>query len=126
MHERRRHERYPADLIVMYELVANGLQTGMHLKSDTPVVEDISKSGIKIITSQLLPEGSCLKLLISSLFSAEYIEALGKVAWSRTCSENINSIGIEFLELDNSSSEILERFLKAISSQSHNPDPHLL
>lgn len=115
MQDRRKHERFPADLIVMYELLTNTTQTEKQIRNgDTPVVEDISKSGIKLITSQRIPEGLNLKLLISSLFSTEYIEAIGKVVWSRTSSESVNSIGIEFVEMQNNSSDILEKFLKAM------------
>jgi len=112
MDDRRKYKRVLVDLMVMYDASENNANYDQKLlQVRTPVLENISLSGMKVVTDQQLPAGLKVRIILSAWSRVEYIEIIGKVVWSCILPADMISTGIEFIEFTGQSQELLQELV---------------
>jgi hypothetical protein len=117
--DKRQFKRFPADLMVMYEIInfADLGDQSLH-KSRTPILEDLSLGGMLVVTSQNLPIDTRLKISMASFSVSAPVEIIGKVAWCGAGSGNDSvKLGISFEEQEESDRMLLEQILDLIENE---------
>jgi len=84
MVERRRYPRYPVhyDILLHYDILYRKIEDSFN-KKKRAIVENASRTGLKIHFSGLLKRNDLLQLNIFKSLHSKPINACGKVAWQK-------------------------------------------
>ncbi len=118
MDNRRRYDRIPVSLIVMYE-VNDQQEIDQEVRHDiaTPVIMNLSQDGMKLIVWEALPKGLSLKIYVSTFETTEYLEIVGRVIWSAANDDNQILAGVRFVDfIDGSEKQLTEMLQECCES----------
>lgn len=76
---------------------------------------DLSDTGVSLISSRPLPEGSIVTMKFFTPFSAEPVTIKGKVIWCRT--EPEGAMGLQFIDIDETTRSILKSTAQLMRSR---------
>ena len=116
--ERRRHIRFKMDIEVEYNV-----EKKPHLKSGRSI--NISKSGMKLILDEKLPQGTIIDMKIYPHGKRETIEVEGEVVWTKDIEKRDASgkryfySGIKFLGIRESSGAHLDKYLNSLGPENY-------
>ncbi len=91
---------------------ANYVQEGLGKSGTKVLVQDISISGVRFISSEKLTENSLLAFTLNTPDIPVKIEAAGKVVWQKKFSESFYDTGIEFVKMDSDLKQALSDYIK--------------
>ena len=112
--ERRRHQRYDSLNFVSY--VCSD-EDGSILEEGMGRTLNISKGGILLETMASINPRN--KLVLGIGLKEEIADVKGEVIYSRNCEGGKIESGIQFLEVEEASLPILERYIKAFREQEY-------
>lgn len=75
------------------------------------MTEDLSLSGIRILTDAFFPVDKIMKISLSLGKNSEMIRMIGKVKWIESCGDDVYEIGFEFEDMLKESIKVLARHL---------------
>ncbi len=81
-------------------------------KENTVLVQDISISGVRFISNEVLDQNIAVDFNLSIPDLPETISATGKVIWQRKFSESFCDIGLEFTHMEADSRQMLSNYIK--------------
>lgn len=111
--ERRKEQRLAVDLLFTYELVAGA--PGEEEGREVPQIKDISRGGAKIVSVKILELGTLMKVAIMPLLVPGIIRLTGKVVWAKEKAPQIRYYGIQFIQAEPGSVEILNNYIEKLS-----------
>ncbi|MCG2712224.1 MAG: PilZ domain-containing protein [Candidatus Omnitrophica bacterium] len=82
-------------------------------KENTVLVQDISISGVRFISNEVLDQNSEVAFTLSIPDLPKSISAKGKVIWQRRFSESFCDTGLEFTHIDTDSLQMLSNYIKS-------------
>ena len=83
-------------------------------KENTVLVQDISISGVRFISKEVLDQDSEVAFSLSIPDVPKPILAKGKVIWQRKFSESFCDIGLAFTHIEDDSRKVLSNYLKNV------------
>ena len=108
MIEKRKHQRTKVSWMAMCEIHSG--QSNESLESceiSSPIIEELSPEGMRLIVWRDLPENLVLKIVMSALNISEYIEVLTKVRWCNSSDGKKFVVGVQLIEFIHGSKEKL-------------------
>ena len=114
MENKRKYKRVPINAAVMYRIEDyEKIDDRDLIQMSRPISADISSGGMQIVTSQKLPVGVCLKIVLSIFPMRNTIDVIGKVAWNHADEgESRFRAGIEFVKfLNEIDAEQIEEYM---------------
>ncbi len=90
---------------------ANYTQKQAEENSKTVLVQDISLSGVRFISNEILPENTELNFILNIPDIGKPLNASGKVIWQKKFSESFYDTGIDFSILDDSAKQALSLYI---------------
>lgn len=113
MIERRKEERKKEANKVTFELmIGNKIHSGE--KISFALTDDISVSGIKILTDRFFPVDSLLKIELSLMKSNKVLKLAGKVRWVNHLGKGLHEMGLEIVDTaEGSIRYLIEHLYKA-------------
>jgi c-di-GMP-binding flagellar brake protein YcgR len=110
---RRRFEREDTLNLIDYVVIGDsGEKTARRMGRTL----NVSEEGLLLDTHTPLDEGDTI--LISAALDEDIIELKGKVVHIRTSRENSYHVGVEFMEIDSASHELLNRYIEVLRAAS--------
>ncbi len=106
---KRRHRRFPVRMPARY-VVQEGREEPLAGHAET---EDMGSRGIALRTSQSLPDGARVTVVLAPGDGTEDIEFTGHVVWTRGEAET-SSVGVEFDELGSDQIKRLRRMIRDV------------
>ena len=91
---------------------ANYTQKLAEEKSKTVLIQDISLSGVRFISQEILPEKTELNLVLNIPEIGIPLIASGKVVWQKKFSESFYDTGIDFLNLNDAAQKTLSIYIE--------------
>jgi len=125
MEERRKYKRIPINTIVMYQIDDyEKIDDRKLIKIGRPMSADISSGGLQIVTSQKLPVGVYLKIVLSIFPMRNTVDVIGKVAWNHADGEGSRfRAGIEFIRFSNAiDAEQIEEYVSVQEDRGRTED----
>jgi hypothetical protein len=98
--ERRGYIRKPLEVEVNFS------------KKYTVKMENISESGVSLITDEGLTTGNILKLNFT-LPKGDEVNVFGEVVWSKKLDDNIFANGLEFWQIDEHNLEKIKKYIRS-------------
>ncbi|MBU1044753.1 MAG: PilZ domain-containing protein [Candidatus Omnitrophica bacterium] len=90
---------------------ANYTQKDLDASGRTVLVQDISLSGVRFISNEILPENTELKFVLNIADLKNPFSAKGKVVWQKKFSDSFYDTGIDFISLDQATKEDLSVYI---------------
>ena len=111
--ETRSFERFELHIPVKYEFKDAAMKNRFGSVKQEGAVYDVSLGGISIITKTFAPKGIVLKLYMRfQLEEEKEIEAEGEIRSVIPWAGGNNRFGIQFIDLDKKSQDIIREFIK--------------
>ncbi|MBU1086679.1 MAG: PilZ domain-containing protein [Candidatus Omnitrophica bacterium] len=86
-------------------------QKDFESSAKTVLVQDISLSGVRFISHEILPENTELKFVMNIPDLKSPLSAKGKVVWQKKFSESFYDTGIDFISFDTDAKENLSLYI---------------